>query len=131
VEKGENYTESEWAALSAEQQDEALRIEKAVRDFLGDSKAIRYLETEANQAALLNFLEKHNLEVSHTNLLFAYASLCADGALELIPFAPVIERPPAPVPTKSPAPIPSAADPRTPIAWRNGKQIILEPARPL
>jgi hypothetical protein len=128
VEKGENYTETEWAALSLDQQDEALRIEKSVRDFLADSRTIRYVENETNQGALLTFLEGHNLEVSHANLLFAYTSLCADGALELIPFAPVIE-PPAPIPTQPP--IPSAPSRRAPIAWRNGKQIILEPARPL
>jgi hypothetical protein len=124
--QGENFSQSEWAALSPEQQAEALRIEREVDAFLVDSRAIRYVESDANKTALVNFLEAHNLEVTHPNLLFGYDSLSAEGALELIPrAAPVIERPPAPVPTQPPAPIPTAPAPRTPVAWRNGKAIAM------
>jgi len=125
VNQSENYSDEDWAALSSEQQAEALRIERAVDSFLADSRAIRYVESDANKTALLDFLEAHNLKVSHANLLFGYNSLSAEGALELIPLAPVIERPPAPAPTQPPAPIPAAPDPREPMAWRNGKAIAM------
>jgi hypothetical protein len=56
--------------------------------------------------------------------------LAADGALELIPLAPVFERPPAPV-TQPPAPIPTAPDPRAPQMSRNGRPIAFTNPRPL
>ncbi len=121
--QSENYSDEDWAALSPEQQAEALHIEKSVADFLTDARAIRYVESDANKTVLLDFLEAHNLEVSHANLLFGYSSLSAEGALELIPFAtPIVEKPPAPVPTQPPAPIPSAAR-QEPTIWRNGKKV--------
>ncbi len=64
---GENYSESEWAALSDEERAEALRIEKSVRDFLGDRKAIRYIESQGNHDALLDFLSTHGLDITHRN----------------------------------------------------------------
>ena len=121
--QSENYSDEDWAALSPEQQAEALRIERAVDSFLADSRAIRYVESDANKTALLDFLDAHNLEVTHANLLFGYSSLSAEGALELIPLAPVIERPPAP--EQSPVPIPKAPSQRAPMAWRNGKAIAM------
>ncbi len=125
MERGENYTREAWDALSQEQQVEALRIERAVRDFLADSRATRYDVTEANGEALQNFLTDHNLEVSHANLLFAYNSLSAHGALELIPLA--VPLPPAP---SQPTPVPTAPDRRAPKAWRNGKAIeMMNPQR--
>ena len=127
--KGESYTESEWAALTPEQQTDVLRIEKAVDKFLADPRAIRYVESDGNQNALLDFLEAHKLKVSHANSVFAYGSLCADGALEF-PLAPVTSIPSPPI-----FPVPTAPEQveksKRPIALRNGKQIILEPARPL
>ena len=123
MEQGENYTRDAWAALSPEQQVEALRIEKAVRDFLADSRATRYDVTEANGEALQKFLVDHNLEINHPNLLFAYNSLSADGTLELIPLA--VPLPPAPS-----QPVPTAPDPRAPKVWRNGKAIeMMNPQR--
>src|SRR5260370_4156379 len=129
MEQGENFTKEAWDALSPEQQVEALRIEKAVRDFLADSRATRYDVTEANGGALQNFLADHNLEVTHANLLFTYNSLCAEGALELIPLAapaPAPSQPPAPVPSQPPAP-----DPRAPRVFRNGRAIPYTNARSL
>ena len=125
MEQGENYTKDAWAALSPELQVEALRIEKAVRDFLADSRSTRYDVTEANGEALQNFLTDHNLEVTHANLLFAYNSLSADGTLELIPLAV-----PLPAPSQQPTPVPTAPDPRAAKAWRNGKAIeMMNPQR--
>src|SRR5260370_2255078 len=118
MEQGENFTKEAWDALSLEQQVEVLRIEKAVRDFLSDSRAIRYVVTEANGEALQNFLADHSLEVSHPNLLFAYNSLSADGMLELIPLA--APAPPAPSHPPSPATIPARQELTI---CRNGKQI--------
>ena len=126
MEQGENYTKEAWAALSPELQVEALRIEKAVRDFLADSRATRYDVTEANGEALQKFLVDHNLEINHPNLLFAYNSLSADGTLELIPLAA-----PAPAPSQPPAPIPTAPDPRAPQMFRNGRPIAFTNPRPL
>ncbi|SRR5258708_5953091 len=119
MKQGENYTKEAWAALSPEQQVEALRIEKAVRDFLADSRSIRYDVTEANGEALQNFLADHNLEINHPNLLFAYNSLSADGTLELIPLA----APLPPAPSQPPAPVPTAPTRQEPTIWRNGKKI--------
>ncbi len=127
MEQGENFTKEAWDALSREQQVEALRIEKAVRDFLADSRSIRYVVTEANGDALQNFLADHNLEVTHANLLFAYNSLCAEGALELIPLA--VPLPPSP--SQPPAPIPTSPDPRAPQMFRNGRPIAFTNPRPL
>ena len=124
MERGENYTREAWDALSLEQQVEALRIERAVRDFLADSRATRYDVTEANGEALQNFLADHNFEITHPNLLFAYNSLSADGTLELIPLA--APAPPAPVPSQPPAP-----DPRAPRVFRNGRAIPYTNARSL
>jgi len=127
--QGENFSESEWAALTPEQQTEALRIEREVDAFLVDSRAIRYIESDANQAALLNFLAEHNLEVNHPSLIFAYDSLCVEGALQLIPL--VAPLPPTPVPTQPPARIPTAPDPRAPQMFRNGRLIAFSNPRPL
>ncbi len=123
MKQGENYTREAWDALSPELQVEALRIEKAVRDFLTDSRATRYDVTEANGEALQNFLVDHNLEINHPNLLFAYNSLSADGTLELIPLAV-----PLPAPSQ---PVPTAPDPKAPRAFRNGKPIAFTNPRPL
>ncbi len=120
--QSENYSDEDWAALSPEQQAEALRIEKAVDSFLADSRAIRYVESDANKTALLDFLEAHNLEVTHPNLLFGYNSLSAEGALELIPLAPVVQDLP-PAPSQRPTPVPTSPDPRTPQMFRNGRPI--------
>jgi len=128
----ENFTSEELEACTPEQRAEIERIEGAVDAFLADSRSIRYVGTDENADALFEFLEAHDLKVSHANLLFAYGSLCAEGALELMPFAAPImveEQPPAPVPAESPAPIPTS--PRAPVAWRNGKAIELTNARPL
>ncbi len=119
MEQGDNYTTEAWDALSQEQQKEALRIERAVRDFLSDSRAIRYVVTEANGEALQNFLAEHNLEVTHANLLFTYNSLCAEGALELIPLV----APAPPTPSQPPIPVPTAPTRQEPTIWRNGKKI--------
>jgi len=119
VEQGENFTKEAWDALSPELQVEALRIEKAVRDFLTDSRATRYDVTEANGEALQNFLVDHNLEINHPNLLFAYNSLSADGTLELIPLA--VPLPPAP--SQPPAPVPTMPSRPSPQAFRNGQPI--------
>jgi len=127
VEQGENFTKEEWAALSPEQQNEALRIEKAVRTFLVDSRSIRYVEMDSNKTALLNFLETHGLDVTHRNLLFAFDSL--GDALQLVPFAPVVQQPPAP--SQRPIPVPTAPDPRQPQFYRNGRAIPYTNARPL
>jgi len=135
--KSENFSEQDWAALSPEQQEEALRIEQAVRDFLADSRTIRYVVSDENGDALLNFLNTHGLDITHSNLLFAFDSL--KDVLELVPFAtPVVIEPRAPVPAQPPAPIPTAPSPREPqasrpgmVAWKNGRQIVVEPARPL
>src|SRR5258708_27366026 len=121
MEQGENYTKEAWDALSPELQVEALRIERAVRDFLADSRATRYDVTEANGEALQKFLVDHNLEINHPNLLFAYNSLSADGTLELIPLA-------VPLP---PTPVPTAPDPRAPQMFRNGRAIPYTNARSL
>jgi len=126
MKQGENYTKEAWAALSPEQQVEALRIEKAVRDFLADSRSIRYDVTEANGEALQNFLADHNLEINHPNLLFAYNSLSADGTLELIPLA--VPLPPAP---SQPTPVPTAPSRPSPQAFRNGKPIQMGSAQRL
>ena len=83
MKQSQNFSESESAALSPEEREQALRIERAVDDFLADSRSIRYVATDENQASLLKFLADHSLQVTHANLLFAYNSLCADGALEL------------------------------------------------
>jgi len=126
----ENFTAEQLAEFSPEQRAEIERMEKAVDSFLADRRAIHYVESDANKTALLDFLDAHNLEVSHPNLLFGYNSLCAEGTLELIPLAPV-GAPPAPVPTQPPAPIPSAATRRAPTAWRNGQIIEWTSPRPL
>ncbi len=126
MEQGENYSKDAWDALSPEQQVEALRIEKAVRDFLADSRSTRYDVTEANGNALQNFLTDHSLEVTHANLLFAYNSLCAEGALELIPLVA-----PPPAPSQPPTPVPTAPDPRAPQMFRNGRPIAFTNPRPL
>jgi len=131
VNQSENYSNEDWAVLSPEQQAEAQRIERAVDSFLADCRAIRYVESDANKTALLDFLEAHNLEVSHANLLFGYNSLSAEGALELIPLAaPVVQDLP-PAPSQRPAPVPTAPDPRAPMAWRNGQIIEWTSPRPL
>ena len=128
--QSENYSDEDWAALTAEQQAEALRIEKAVDSFLADSRAIRYVESDANKTALLDFLDAHNLEVTHANLLFGYSSLSAEGALELIPrAAPVVQDLP-PAPSQRPAPVPTAPDQRAPQAFRNGRPIAFTNPRP-
>ena len=119
MEQGENFTKEAWDALSPEQQEEALRIEKSVDAFLADSRAIRYVETDSNKTALLTFLEEHNLQVSHANLLFSYDSLCAEGALELIPLV----APAPPTPSQPPIPVPTAPTRQEPTIWRNGKKI--------
>lgn len=130
MEKSANFTTEEWSALSPDQQAEALRVEDAIYKFLADSKTIRYVESEGNKDALLNFLEGHNLEITHANLLFAYNTLTADGALELVPLAvPVVQA--APAPTQPPAPIPTAPSRPGPLAWRNGKAIELTNPRSL
>jgi len=114
-----NFTD-EQLAYTPQQRAEIQQIESAVDKFLADLRTIRYEPTESNQSALLDFLESHNLQVSHANLLFAFDSL--GDALELVPFAaPVVQQPPAPVPTQPSAPIPTAR--QEPTIWRNGKRI--------
>src|SRR6266478_4866001 len=127
VKQGENFSEQEWAALSPEHQDEALRIEQSVRDFLADSRTIRYVVNDANGDALQNFLSTHGLDVTHRNLLFAFDSL--QGELELVPFAAPImveEQPPAALAQVQPAAPSVPVVPTRPgmVAWKNGRQII-------
>lgn len=132
MEKCENFTNEEWAALSPEEQEQALRVEDAIEQFLADSRAMRYVESEFNKDALLNFLEDHNLEITHANLLFAYSALCAEGTMELVPLATQVaptDSPPAS--TRPPAPILTAPDPRAPRMFRNGQPISYTPARVL
>src|SRR6266436_4720094 len=117
----DNFTDEQLAAYTPEQRAEIQQIESAVNKFLADPRTIRYEPTDYNQAALLDFLEAHNLQVSHSNLLFAYDGLCAEGAMQLTPLAaPLL---PPPVPTQPPAPIPTAPDPRAPQMFRNGRLI--------
>ena len=128
----ENFTAEELAEFSPEQREEIQQIENAVEKFLADPRTIRYIETQSNQDALLNFLTTHGLDITHRNLLFAFDSL--QGELELVPFAtPMVvevEQQPAPAPPES-KPAPAAPAQRAPLAWRNGKLIELTNARPL
>ncbi len=119
-----NFTDEQLAAYTPEQRAEIQQIESAVEQFLADPHTTRYEPTESNQTALLDFLESHNLGVSHPNLLFAFDSL--GDALQLVPFAPVGQQPPAPVPSQPPAP-----DPRAPRVFRNGRAIPYTNARSL
>ena len=119
MKKGENFSASEWAALSAEQQNEVLRSEEAIDKFLADRKTIRYLPTDANQTALLDFLSAHGLDITHPNLLFAFDSL--RDTLELIPLVAPVVLPPAP--SQPPTPVPTAPDPLAPQMFRNGRPI--------
>jgi len=122
-----NFTD-EQLAYTPQQRAEIQQIESAVDKFLADLRTIRYEPTESNQSALLDFLESHNLQVSHANLLFAFDSL--GDALELVPFAaPVVQQPPAP--SQPPTPVPTAPDPRQPQFYRNGRAIPYTNARPL
>ena len=100
----ENFTAEELETFTPEQRAEIAAIEKAVNDFLGDRKTIRYLQTEANKEALYNFLESRNLTLTLQNLLFAYDSLCAEGALELVSIQSPVPR----VSPSQPNPEPSA-----------------------
>jgi len=122
-----NFTDEQLAAYTPQRQVEIQQIESAVDKFLADPHTTRYEPTESNQTALLDFLESHNLQVSHPNLLFAYDSLCAEGALELIPLV----APAPPAPSQPPAPIPTAPDPRAPQMFRNGRAIPYTNARSL
>ena len=127
--QSENYSDEDWAALSPEQQDEVVRVERSVREFLSDRRAIRYIVNDANGDALQNFLSTHGLDTTHRNLLFAFDSLQDD--LELVPLAaPVVQDLP-PAPSQRPTPVPTSPDPRAPQAFRNGRPIAFTNPRPL
>ncbi len=126
-----NFSDEQLAAFTPEQRAEIQQVESAVDKFLADPCTIRYEPTESNQKVLLDFLEAHNLEVSHANLLFGYSSLSAEGALQLIPLAaPVVQDLP-PAPSQRPSPVPTSPDPRAPQAFRNGRPIAFTNPRPL
>ena len=114
-----NFTDEQLAAYTLEQRAEIQQIESAVDMFLADQHTTRYEPTESNQKALLDFLSTHELDVTHRNLLFAFDSL--QDALELVPFAPVVQQPPAP--SQPPTPVPTAPTRQEPTIWRNGKKI--------
>ncbi len=118
----ENFTSEELENFTPEQRAEIAAIEKAVNDFLADRRTIRYVQSEGNKDALYNFLEAHNLTLTHQNLLYAYASLCAKGGLELLPIQSSVP----PVPPSQPHPDPEPSAPRSRgefVAFRNGQPI--------
>jgi len=120
----ENFTSEELETFTPEQRAEIAAIEKAVNDFLADRRTLRYVQSEPNKEALYNFLEAHNLTLTHQNLLFAYDRLCVEGGLELLP----IQSPVSPFPTQlRPDPEPSAerSAPRRGVfaAFRNGQPL--------
>lgn len=98
-------------------------IEEAVDAFLSDDRTLRFEDTAANRNLLFGFLEEHDLEPSHRNLLFAYDNL--QDVLELTPFREPIPAPPQPTsaltPTVQQPPVVARA--RTFVAFRNGQPI--------
>ena len=98
---------------------------------------VRYEDTSQNFSLLAEFFAEHGLvDFNRDALHLAYTTL--GDTLDLTPFAtplpaPVVEQSPAPAPAQPPAPVPTTPVPTRPsmTAWRNGKQIIVEPARPL
>ena len=100
-----------WAELTPEEQEEARSVAQAVDAFLADARALRYVESESNKGALLNFLEEHSLPITHSSLILAFESL--GDELELLPRAEPVA---TPAPRIAPAPV-SAKN------FRNGQPI--------
>jgi hypothetical protein len=120
----ENFTSEELETFTPEQRAEIAAIEKAVNDFLADRRTLRYVQSEPNKEAVCNFLEAHSLKLTLQNLLYAYDSLCAEGALELLPIQSPVP-PVSPFPTQ-PQPEPKPFAPRSRgefAAFRNGQPL--------
>jgi hypothetical protein len=121
----ENFTTEGLNNFTLEQRAEIADIEKAVKEFLADRKTLRYRQTDGNKEALVNFLEAHNLKLTLQNLLCAYDSLCAEGALELVPIQ-------SSVPPSQPGSEPSAPRSQgTFAAFRNGQPLHVHGPRSL
>jgi len=99
----------------------------AMETFVCDVRNIRFKETHANWATINDFLIEHSLDVTAENLNFAFAALCTDGLLELMPLGHAAPpQPPQPEPTPTPAAQPAPVVPikaKTFAMYRNGKAI--------
>jgi hypothetical protein len=100
---------------------------EAMERFVCATENIRFKETKENWAALMNFLEEHELPVNTQNLRFAFLALSRKGLLDLLPLgqlAPLQPQQPEPSPTPAaqPAPVVPIAERRFAM-FRNGNPI--------
>src|SRR5712671_3374570 len=77
----------------------------AMEVFVCDVRNIRFVESRENWATINDFLTEHSLDVTAENLNFAFAALCTDGLLELMPLGHAA--PPQPPQPEAPAPTPA------------------------